>query len=133
MRSMFIPVCHTLCVLGSCVQHDSAYLYVVMKKVLHIMRRKRKSNPQHYCKPDDFRAMESVWSSKNAIKLLVQSQIVLFASAIQNWASAPQHPAHCKAQSDRPRRHKLLRCLVFRHKSRTCRGYSAASCAAFAD
>ena len=30
MRSMFIPVCHTLCVLGSCVQHDSAYLYVVI-------------------------------------------------------------------------------------------------------
>ena len=30
MRSMFIPVCHTLCVLGSCVHHDSAYLYVVI-------------------------------------------------------------------------------------------------------
>jgi len=30
MRSMFIPVCHTLCVLGRGVQHDSAYLYVVI-------------------------------------------------------------------------------------------------------
>ena len=30
MRSMFIPVCHTLCVLGMGVQHGSAYLYVVI-------------------------------------------------------------------------------------------------------
>jgi hypothetical protein len=27
-----------------------------MKKVLHITERKRKSNVQHYCKSDDFRA-----------------------------------------------------------------------------
>ena len=34
MRSMFIPVCHTLCVLGSCVQHDSAYLHVVINTII---------------------------------------------------------------------------------------------------
>ena len=34
MRSMFIPVCHTLCVLGSCVQHDSAYLHVVIITII---------------------------------------------------------------------------------------------------
>ena len=30
MRGQFIPVCHTLYVLGRGVQHDSAYLYVVI-------------------------------------------------------------------------------------------------------
>ena len=30
MRGLFIPVCHTLCMLGRRVQHDSAYLYVVI-------------------------------------------------------------------------------------------------------
>ena len=30
------------------------------KKVLHITKRKRKSNPQHYCKPDDFRAIAEI-------------------------------------------------------------------------
>ena len=30
MRGQFIPVCHTLYVLGRRVQHDSAYLYVVI-------------------------------------------------------------------------------------------------------
>jgi hypothetical protein len=34
-----------------------AYIYTpFMKKVLHITERKRKSNVQHYCKSDDFRA-----------------------------------------------------------------------------
>ena len=30
MRGQFIPVCHTLYVFGRRVQHDSAYLYVVI-------------------------------------------------------------------------------------------------------
>ena len=30
MRGQFIPVCHTLCMLSRGVQHDSAYLYVVI-------------------------------------------------------------------------------------------------------
>ena len=30
MRGLFIPVCHTLCMLGRGVHHDSAYLYVVI-------------------------------------------------------------------------------------------------------
>ena len=30
MRGQFIPVCHTLCMLGRGVQHDSAYLYIVI-------------------------------------------------------------------------------------------------------
>ena len=30
MRGQFIPVCHTLCMLGRDVRHDSAYLYVVI-------------------------------------------------------------------------------------------------------
>ena len=30
MRGQFIPVCHTLCMLGRGVRHDSAYLYVVI-------------------------------------------------------------------------------------------------------
>ena len=30
MRGQFIPVCHTLYVLGRGVLHDSAYLYVVI-------------------------------------------------------------------------------------------------------
>ena len=30
MRGLSIPVCHTLCMLGRGVQHDSAYLYVVI-------------------------------------------------------------------------------------------------------
>jgi len=34
-----------------------AYIYTpFMKKVLHITKRKRKSNVHHYCKTDDFRA-----------------------------------------------------------------------------
>ena len=33
MRGMFIPVCHTLCVLGSCVKHNSEYLYVVISTI----------------------------------------------------------------------------------------------------
>ena len=34
-----------------------AYIYTsLLKKVLHITERKRKSNIQHYCKSDDFRA-----------------------------------------------------------------------------
>jgi hypothetical protein len=34
-----------------------AYIYTpFMKKVLHITKRKRKSNVHHYCKSDDFRA-----------------------------------------------------------------------------
>ena len=36
---------------------DEAYIYTpFMKKVLHITKRKRKSNIHHYCKSDDFRA-----------------------------------------------------------------------------
>ena len=30
MRGQFIPVCHTLCMLGRGMRHDSAYLYVVI-------------------------------------------------------------------------------------------------------
>ena len=30
MRGQFIPVCHTLCMLGRGVLHDSEYLYVVI-------------------------------------------------------------------------------------------------------
>lgn len=30
MRGQFIPVCHTLCMLGRDVRHDSEYLYVVI-------------------------------------------------------------------------------------------------------
>ena len=30
MRGQFIPVFHTLCMLGRGVQHDSTYLYVVI-------------------------------------------------------------------------------------------------------
>jgi len=34
-----------------------AYIYTpFMKKALHITKRKRKSNIQHYCKSDDLRA-----------------------------------------------------------------------------
>ena len=34
-----------------------AYIYTpFMKKVLHITKRKRKTNVHHYCKSDDFRA-----------------------------------------------------------------------------
>ena len=33
MRGQFIPVCHTLCMLGRGVQHDSAYLYVVIRTI----------------------------------------------------------------------------------------------------
>ena len=34
MRGQFIPVCHTLYVLGRGVLHDSAYLYVVMRIII---------------------------------------------------------------------------------------------------
>ena len=30
MRGQFIPVCHTICMIGRGVQHDSEYLYVVI-------------------------------------------------------------------------------------------------------
>ena len=33
MRGQFIPVCHTLCMLGRGVQHDSAYLHVVISTI----------------------------------------------------------------------------------------------------
>ena len=33
MRGQFIPVCHTLYVLGRAVNHDSAYLYVVISTI----------------------------------------------------------------------------------------------------
>jgi hypothetical protein len=34
MRGQFIPVCHTLCMLGRDVLHDSEYLYVVISKII---------------------------------------------------------------------------------------------------
>ena len=34
MRGQFIPVCHTLCMLGRGVQHDSAYLHVVINTII---------------------------------------------------------------------------------------------------
>jgi len=34
MRGQFIPVCHTLCMLGRGVQHDSAYLHVVIITII---------------------------------------------------------------------------------------------------
>ena len=37
MRGQFIPVCHTPCVLGRGVLHDSAYLYVVIIAIKSIL------------------------------------------------------------------------------------------------
>ena len=34
MRGQFIPVCHTICMLGRGVQHDSEYLYVVIRTII---------------------------------------------------------------------------------------------------
>ena len=34
MRGQFIPVCHTLCMLGRDVRHDSEYLYVVILTII---------------------------------------------------------------------------------------------------
>ena len=34
MRGQFIPVCHTICMIGRGVQHDSEYLYVVISTII---------------------------------------------------------------------------------------------------
>ena len=33
MKGQFVPVCHTLCMLGRGVLHDSEYLYVVIRTI----------------------------------------------------------------------------------------------------
>jgi len=33
MKGQFVPVCHTLCMLGRGVLHDSEYLYVVISTI----------------------------------------------------------------------------------------------------